>query len=230
MVFFLNKKINSKFEKMIIGLSAGVMLSSSIWSLIIPSLEMRDGLLGNSLISTALGMVIGVAILIVIDNMFKMDDKNYNLKRMFNVMTIHNIPEGIVVGISCSLILINNTDSLLFVSFLSLALGISLQNFPEGLVVSFPFYINGYSKTKSFIYGFLSGAVEPIFSIITIILSFVLYPILPILLSISAGMMVYVVMFELIPEIITNEKNDNNFGVFGFTFGFILMMILDHII
>ncbi len=230
MVFFLNKKINNKFEKLIIGLSAGVMLASSIWSLIIPSLEASDALLGNSLISTSLGMVLGIVILFIFDKYIKVEDDKYNLKRMFNVMTIHNIPEGIVVGITCSIVLLDLNNPVLVASFISLAVGIGIQNFPEGLVVSFPFYISGYSKVKSFLFGFISGLIEPIFTILTIILAFLLQPILSFLLSISAGMMVYVVMFELVPKTFNNDQESNGFGIFGFTFGFIIMMILDYII
>lgn len=230
MVFFLLKKPNEKFKEFIFSLSAGVMLSSTIFSLIIPSLEAQDGLLGNSIISTSLGMVIGVSVMFLMDQFIKYKDNDLNLKKMFTVMTIHNIPEGVVVGIATSLILIDNLDVNAYSLFISLVIGIGIQNIPEGLVVSLPFYLGGYSKRKSFTYGFISGIVEPIFSIITIMLSFLLSKILPFLLSISAGMILYVVIVELVPKVFNKDDKNNFFGVFGFVFGFVLMLILDHII
>ena len=213
-VFFLKNELNNKIKKLLLGLSIGVMLSSSIFSLLIPSIEMSS----IKWLTPSIGIVFGFIFLILINII---TSKSVNM-RMFSV-TLHNIPEGMVVGASFAGILFGYS-SLSLIDALILSLGISIQNIPEGTIISVPYKIKGYSKIKSFLFGVLSGVVEPIFAIITIILSKYMINILPFILSFASGAMIYVIIDELVSEL--NEEK-SYFGIIGVMIGFVIMMALD---
>ena len=216
-VFFLNNKTNDRINKLLIGFAIGVMLSASIWSLLIPSLEMYTGKI--KWLSAVIGFILGFLFLMLIKYIVKnyKNDKSFNML-MFSV-TLHNIPEGMAVGV-CFAGFLSSEISLM--SALVLSLGIAIQNIPEGSIISLPLKSNGQNNIKSFMYGVLSGIVEPISSLLTIILLNIVVPLLPFLLSFAAGSMIYVIIDELIPEM-----NKSNYGIIGIMIGFILMMILD---
>ena len=222
LVFFMKKNINEKVKKIIIGFSIGVMLAASIWSLIIPSVEMAEKSGNISFIPATIGLFIGVIFLIVISNFAtKLENKKGLNMLMFSV-TLHNIPEGMAVGVCFAGFLKGEID--LFAAFI-LAIGIAIQNIPEGAIISLPLKMEGKSKIKSFMYGMFSGIVEPISSFLTLLLINIVVPILPYLLSFAAGAMIYVVIEELIPEIHDNKKS--NLGIISVIIGFSIMMILD---
>ncbi len=220
MVFFLKNQINEKLEKLLIGFAAGVMIAASIWSLLIPSLEKSSHLGLFSFLPAAIGFVLGIFFLMFIDNL---TNKMENKKDMLNfAVTLHNIPEGMAVGVVFASVISRN-DPVLLAGALALALGIAIQNFPEGAIISMPLKAKGQSKLAAFKAGVLSGIVEPIASIITILLTNLVVPILPYLLSFAAGSMIYVVSSELIPE----YGAKSNYKNIGIAFGFTIMMILD---
>ena len=227
LVFFLRKELNKKLEKFIIGFASGVMIAASIWSLIIPSVEMAKLQTKVIWLPATLGFLLGIFFLIFINKVAtklesKKESKGFNML-MFSV-TLHNIPEGMAVGVVFASFLSGNTPVILASAF-ALALGIAIQNIPEGAIISMPLKMEGKSKFKSFIYGVLSGVVEPIGAAATILLTRFIVPILPYLLSFAAGAMIYVVSEELIPEMHSDKKS--YFGIIGLAFGFIVMMILD---
>ena len=221
-VFFLRKNINKKFHNLMIGFASGVMLAASIWSLIMPSIELaiERGII--KWLPASVGLLSGVIFLIIINKITNnINKKNMNML-MFSV-TLHNIPEGMAVGVAFAGYLSGNVGIDLMAAYL-LALGIGIQNIPEGAIISMPLKIKGFSKKKSFLYGIISGIVELVSAIITIILLNLVVPLLPYLLSFAAGAMIYVVVEELIPEM---QENKSILGIIGVTLGFILMMILD---
>ena len=220
LVFFLKKELNDKIEKIIIGFASGVMLAASIWSLIIPSVEMAKESGTISWIPATLGFILGVLFLIFINKLTNKIEKNM---LVFSV-TLHNIPEGMAVGVIFAGFLSGNSTIILLEAFL-LSIGIAIQNIPEGAIISMPFKMNGKSNFKAFLYGMLSGVVEPIGGLITILLTRFVVPILPYLLSFAAGAMIYVVVEELIPEMHKGKKS--SLGVIGLSLGFSIMMILD---
>lgn len=226
MVFFLKEKINPKVEKFLLGFSAGVMLAASIWSLLIPAIEASEerGIL--PFIPTTIGFSLGILFLFIIDfftpHLYIEDNGGKKKSMMILAITIHNIPEGMAVGVIFAGALENSTTML---AALTLAIGIAIQNFPEGAIVSMPLEAKGYSKGKSFLIGVLSGIVEPISAVITILLASIFVPILPYMLSFAAGAMIYVIVEELIPE--CQNGRHTNLATIGFTIGFIIMMILD---
>lgn len=211
-VFFVKNNINNNIEKIIIGFSIGIMLASSIFSLLMPSIELSGK---YKILFPSIGLFIGFLFLYLINKI-----SNNNMLA-FSV-TIHNIPEGAAVGV-CLAGVISKTIGI--ESALLLSLAIALQNIPEGSIISIPYKIKGYSKSRSFLYGFLSGVVEPIFSILTILLTNLVVPILPILLSFASGCMIYVIFDDLISEI--HKDNKPFLGLLGIFLGFIVMMILD---
>ncbi len=214
LVFFLKRDINNNIKKLLIGLSIGVMLSSGIFSLLIPSIELSK----IKYLTPSIGIILGFLFLITIN---KITNKNINMT-MFSV-TLHNIPEGMVVGASfASALFLENIITL--PSAFIISLGIAIQNIPEGSIISISYKLNNYSKIKSFLMGVLSGAVEPIFAFLTIILFKNFISLLPYLLSFSFGVMIYVIIDELAVEL---NKNKNFFGMIGVMIGFIIMMILD---
>lgn len=235
MVFLMKDKLSIKVEKLLLGFASGVMIAASIWSLIIPSINMAEEQGKVAWIPAAIGFLLGVVFLLVLDSVIphmhlestKPEGIKTKLKKttmMLFAVTLHNIPEGISVGVTFAGALMGNSG-ITIAGAIALACGIAIQNFPEGAIVSMPLRSEGLSKFKSFWYGTLSGIVEPIAAIITILLTNVLVPVLPYLLSFSAGAMIYVVVEELIPESQAGEHS--NIGTIGVAIGFVIMMILD---
>lgn len=234
-VFLMKNKLNKKVEKILLGFAAGVMIAASVWSLLIPSIDMaqEQGIL--PWLPTAIGFMLGIVFLLVLDSLIphlhlestKPEGIKTKLKKttmMVFAVTLHNIPEGMAVGVSFAGTLMENTGITLVGAF-ALAIGIAIQNFPEGAIISMPLKAEGMSKGKAFLYGTLSGIVEPIGAIITILLTSTVIPILPYVLSFAAGAMIYVVVEELIPESQVGEHS--NIGTIGVAIGFTIMMILD---
>lgn len=233
MVFLLRKNINPKLEKILIGFAAGVMIAASIWSLIIPSIDLT--VTGIKWLPAAIGFAVGMLFLLLLDTFLphqhiKSDEPEGvksslgKSKLLFLSVTLHNIPEGMAVGALLAGFMTNN-EYIGFAAALSLSVGIALQNFPEGAIISMPLRSTGLSKPKSFWYGFLSGAVEPIAALLMVLLVKWLNPLLPYFLSFAAGAMIYVVVEELIPE--SQEGKHSNLATIGVMIGFILMMVLD---
>ena len=202
------------------------MIAASIWSLIIPAVEMAENQGKISWLPATIGLLSGVVFLIIInklaENIEKKGGKKLNML-LFSV-TLHNIPEGMAVGVAFAAYLAVNAGIGLMEAML-LSIGIAIQNIPEGAIISMPLKMEGMSKTKSYIYGVLSGIVEPIAAVITVMLINIVVPILPYLLAFAAGAMIYVVIEELVPEMHRGEKSQ--LGVIGVTIGFLIMMILD---
>ena len=227
LVFFLKKNLNEKVQKMIVGFAAGVMIAASVWSLIIPSVEMAKVQGEISWIPAAVGLILGIVFLLIINKFAENIEQKKGGKKinmlLFSV-TLHNIPEGMAVGVCFAGFLAGNAGIGLMEAML-LSIGIAIQNIPEGAIISMPLKMEGMSKKKAFIYGVLSGIVEPIAAIITIALINIIVPILPYLLSFAAGAMIYVVFEELVPEMHAGKKSQ--LGIIGVTIGFVIMMILD---
>ena len=226
-VFFLRKNMNEKFQKITVGFASGVMIAASIFSLIIPSVKMAENQNIVKWIPATIGFILGFIFLIIINKFAekfeeKKDGKKLNML-IFSV-TLHNIPEGMAVGVCFAAYLAQNAGMGLVEAML-LSLGIAIQNIPEGAIISMPLKVKGMSKKKAFLYGVLSGIVEPIFAVITVLLINVVVPLLPYLLSFAAGAMIYVVVEELIPEMHNGKKSQ--LGVIGVCIGFVLMMVLD---
>lgn len=234
MVFLLKDKINNKVEKALLGFASGVMIAASIWSLIMPSIDMSSHL-KHPWIPATIGFLLGIGFLLLLDTLIphmhlnndepegiKTKMKKQNLL-MFAV-TLHNIPEGMAVGVVLAGAYYGN-ELLTISGALTLAIGIAMQNLPEGAILSMPLKSEGMSKPKAFLMGTLSGIVEPIASIITILLARFVTPILPYLLSFAAGAMIYVVVEELIPE--AQEGKHSNIATIALAIGFALMMVLD---
>ena len=235
MVFLMKDKINPKVQKLLLGFASGVMIAASIWSLITPSIEMAEEQGKISWIPASIGFLLGITFLLVLDSLIPhlhlnskkpegIKAKLKNTTMMILAVTLHNIPEGMAVGVVFSGVLAQNTTITLAGAF-ALSIGIAIQNFPEGAIISMPLKSEGTSKFKAFIYGTLSGIVEPIGAIITILLTNAVVPILPYLLSFAAGAMIYVVVEELIPEAQSGEHS--NIATIGVAIGFVIMMILD---
>lgn len=235
MVLVLRKELGNHLQKLLLGFASGVMIAASIWSLLLPAIEQTKELGGIAWLPAAAGFLLGMAFLLLLDSLIphlhRNADKAEGLqsKASKNTMlllaiTLHNIPEGMAVGVVFAGALVSNS-TILFSSALVLSLGIAIQNFPEGAIVSMPLRAEGISRGKSFLYGTLTGAVEPLAAVITILLTSIMVPILPYLLAFAAGAMIYVVVEELIPEL--QEGDHSNIGIVGVALGFVLMMILD---
>ena len=235
MVFLMKNKINPKVEKLLLGFASGVMIAASVWSLLIPSIDMAEEQGKIAYLPAAVGFLLGIAFLLVLDSVIPHlhlnNDNPEGLKSklkkttmMVFAVTLHNIPEGMAVGVTFAGALIGNSG-ITIAGALTLAIGIAIQNFPEGAIISMPLKSEGMSKLKAFLYGTLSGIVEPIGAIITILLTSKVVPILPYLLSFAAGAMIYVVVEELIPE--AQEGEHSNIATIGVAIGFVIMMILD---
>ena len=235
MVFFMKNEINKKIEKILLGFAAGVMLAASIWSLIIPSMDMASNEGYITWIPAAIGFLFGIFFLLFLDKLIPhlhlkkekpegIKAKLKNSTMMVLAVTLHNIPEGMAVGVVLAGML-NEVAGITLAGALALSIGIAIQNFPEGAVISMPLRAEGVSKSKAFLYGALSGIVEPIGAILTIILTNTIVPILPYILSFAAGAMIYVISEELIPEAQEGEHSD--IGTIGLAIGFVLMMVLD---
>ncbi len=212
-VFFLNKKMNENVQKLIIGFASGVMIAASIWSLILPSVEMVENQNKISWIPASVGIVLGIIFLNIINKLAKrieIKNSGRKLNMLIFSVTLHNIPEGMAVGVAFAGYLAGGTGIGLLEAML-LSVGIAIQNIPEGAIISMPLKMEGMCKKKAFLYGVLSGAVEPIASIITILLINIVVRILPYLLTVAAGAMIYVVIEELIPKM--HEKNESTLGI-----------------
>ncbi len=234
-VFFLRKEMSQLLQRILTGFAAGVMVAASIWSLIIPAMEQSADLGKFSFIPALVGVWAGILFLLLLDRLIPHLHLNSEHPEgapsslgkstmMFFAVALHNLPEGMAVGVVIAGWLTGN-ESISAAAALTLALGIAIQNLPEGAIISMPLKSNGTSKGKSFLYGVLSGIIEPIGAIITILLANLVTPLLPYLLCFAAGAMLYVVVEELIPEM--SEGNHSNVGTVFFTVGFTLMMILD---
>lgn len=227
-VYFL-KKPSLLANMLTIGFASGIMLSASIWSLLIPSIEYAQEQYEKVFILPVLiGFLLGCAFMVLLDkitghfsNLQKDKGKNKAFK-LFTAVTVHNIPEGLAVGFAFGSAFATTQN---FVPALLIAIGIALQNFPEGLAVALPMHKTLNNKNKAFVFGTLSGIVEPIFAILGFFLASQLTFLMPWLLSFSAGAMIYVVIEELLPELHINEKT--TIGTWAFILGFVLMMTLD---
>lgn len=237
-VFFIRKKINPFLNKALLGFAAGVMVAASIWSLIIPAMEMSSGEGFMKIFPSVIGFVLGMAFLLLLDvitpHQHIDDDKSEGPKsnlskstKLVLAITLHNIPEGMAVGAAIAAAM-EQSHFVGMASAVALSIGMAIQNFPEGAIVSMPLLANGNSRKKSFILGALSGFVEPVAAVITILLTSIILPGLPYLLTFAAGAMMYVVVEELIPE--TQEGIHSNLGTIGFGVGFVIMMILDSVL
>ena len=235
MVFFMKNKINNKIEKLLLGFASGVMIAASIWSLIMPSIDMAEEQGVISWIPATIGFLLGIFFLLILDSIIPHLHLNSNepegmkakIKKttmMVLAVTLHNIPEGMAVGVVFAGAISGNTGITMAGAFV-LVIGIAIQNFPEGAIISMPLKSEGMSKLKAFWYGTLSGIVEPIGAVLTIALTNLVVPVLPYFLSFAAGAMIYVVVEELIPESQTGEHS--NIGTIGVAIGFVIMMILD---
>lgn len=229
-IVFFFKKVNKSFMDGMLGFAAGIMIAASFFSLLSPAIEMSNNIKTNTTLVVSIGFLLGGLLLFIGDKIFniinKKEKKNYNKRiiMLFLSITLHNIPEGLAVGVAFGSIKYG-LDGATFGSACILALGIGIQNFPEGCAVSFPLRREGLSRKKAFFWGQLSGIVEPISGVIGAILVMKVRMILPLLLSFAAGAMIYVVIQELIPASQTNKRKDL-MALFSLI-GFIIMMILD---
>ena len=233
-VFFLKKQFNPKLQKVLMGFASGVMIAAAFWSLLEPAIQTYgDGDFRRWLVP-AIGFVLGVGFMLLLDYLIPhihlhgeeegiQGKKLSKTSKFFLAVTLHNIPEGLAVGVVLAGIIgggISNPQALMV-----LAIGIAIQNFPEGMIVSMPLKEEGMSKIKAFGLGALSGVVEPLASLLALAITSLIVIILPYTLAFAAGVMVYVVVEELIPE--ASQEGHSNLGVIGFTVGFVLMMILE---
>ena len=234
-VFFLKKDLKPGVQRALTGFAAGVMVAASIWSLIVPAMEQSAAMGRWAFLPAFAGFWLGILFLLLLDHAIphlhrridQAEGPKSGLSRMIMMVlavTLHNIPEGMAVGVVYGGLL-TGSSSITAGGALALALGIAIQNFPEGAIISMPLYAEGKSKSKSFWLGVLSGAVEPIFGGLTVIVAGLVVPPMPYLLSFAAGAMLYVVVEELIPEMSAGEHS--NIGVLFFAVGFSLMMALD---
>lgn len=235
MVFLMKSKINEKVEKILLGFAAGVMIAASVWSLLIPAIDMAEKAGKIAWLPATVGFLFGILFLLILDSLTPHlhlnDDKpegiKANLKKttmMVLAVTLHNIPEGMAVGVTFAGALTQNSG-ITMSGAIALAIGIAIQNFPEGAIISMPLKSEGMSRLKAFWYGTLSGIVEPISAVITILLTNTIVKFLPYLLSFAAGAMIYVVVEELIPE--SQSGKHSNIATIGVAIGFAIMMALD---
>lgn len=234
LVFFMKKDLDYRIQKILSGFAAGIMVAASVWSLLIPSMEMASDRGRLAFIPAAVGFCLGMIFLLILDKTIPhmhLDESQEGIKSnlqkttmMVLAVTLHNIPEGMAVGILYAG-WASGSAAITEAGALSLALGIAIQNFPEGAIISMPLHSKGLSKTRSCWYGILSGIVEPIAGLLTIILASFVLPVLPYFLSFAAGAMIYVVVEELVPEMAEGEHS--NWGTIAFMLGFALMMVLD---
>ena len=234
MVFFLKKQISTEIQKALTGFAAGVMVAASFWSLLQPALESSAELGTLAFLPAATGFLVGVGFLLALDIItphMHMDRQNEGLQSGFRrttklilAVTLHNIPEGMAVGVVYAGLRAGSAG-ITAAGALSLALGIAIQNFPEGAIVSMPLLAEGMPRRRTFWMGVLSGAVEPAAAAVTILAAGLVTPVMPYFLAFAAGAMMYVVVEELIPEM--SEGKHSNIGTIAFSLGFVLMMILD---
>ena len=234
-VFFMKDEMSVRLQKSLLGFASGVMVAASVWSLLIPSMEMVEDSGRWSVLPAAVGFLLGMGFLLMIDELTphlhigtdKPEGPRSRLSRtamLALAVTIHNLPEGMAVGVVFAGSE-NGATGLSLASALAVSIGIAIQNVPEGAIISMPMRAAGNSKWKSFIIGSLSGAVEPIGGLAVVLLASFMTPVLPYMLAFAAGAMFYVVVEELIPE--ASEGEHSNLSTIGFAIGFVLMMVLD---
>ena len=227
-VFFMRKDIPDRLQKTLLGFASGVMVAASVWSLLIPSIEMA----GEKILPASMGFLSGIAFLLLIDELTphlhvasqKAEGPKSKLSRttmLALAVTIHNLPEGMAVGV----VFAGESQGLSLSAALAVSIGIAIQNIPEGAIISMPMHAEGNSRMKSFLIGTLSGVVEPIGSVAILLLASVLGVALPYLLAFAAGAMMYMVVEELIPE--TAQGTHTNLSTIGFAIGFVMMMVMD---
>lgn len=234
-VLFMKKELNPLVQKAFLGFASGVMVAASVWSLLIPAMDMSGAMGKFAFIPAAAGLLLGVGFLLVMDKAVphlhlgseESEGPKVALKKttmLVLAVTLHNIPEGLSAGAVFAGVLTGN-DTVTMAGAFALAIGIAIQNFPEGAIISMPLRGAGISRGKAFLWGATSGIVEPIAGGITLLLASQIQPLLPYLLAFAAGAMIYVVVEELIPE--ANEGEHSNVGTIAFAVGFVLMMVLD---
>ena len=234
-VYFMKKELGSNVQKALTGFASGVMTAASVWSLLIPAMEQSQHLDKWAFVPAAIGFAVGIAFLLFLDSVtphlhMNSDEPEglpstlHKTTMMLLAVTLHNIPEGMAVGVVFAGY-VSGSAEITAGGALALAIGIAIQNFPEGAIISMPLHAQGKSRTRAFIDGMLSGAVEPIFGLLTVVASAIIVPVMPYTLSFAAGAMMYVVVEELIPEM--SSGHHSNIGVTMFSLGFILMMALD---
>ena len=235
-VFFMKKSLGDLVQRSLAGFAAGVMVAASIWSLLIPAIEQSEDMGKLSFLPAFIGFWSGVLFLLLLDRLIshlhvgseQAEGPKSKLGRttmMVLAVTLHNIPEGMAVGVMYAGFLAGNTPQITAASALVLSLGIAIQNFPEGAIISMPLRAEGESKGKAFLGGVLSGVVEPIGAVLTILAAQLVIPALPYFLSFAAGALLYVVVEELIPEM--SQGKHSNIGTIFFAVGFSVMMTLD---
>ena len=233
-VLVMKKKIDKKIERILTGFAAGVMTSASFFSLLIPAINDEKEVMGSlAVIPVAIGFTLGMLFLLLIDIMMphmhldeSVEGPKVSLKKstmLVLAVVIHNIPEGMAVGVLYAGYMEGNAITVS--ACLALSIGIAIQNFPEDAIISMPLHANGMKKSKASFLGILSGAVEPIAGVITILLASLIVPLMPAILSFAAGAMIYVVVEELIPGMSTGDHS--NLATVSFTLGFVIMMMLD---
>lgn len=234
-VFFMKDQMPERVQKSLLGFASGVMVAASVWSLLIPAMEMEEAEGTWAVVPAAVGFLLGMGFLLLIDELTphlhlgtsQPEGPRSKLSRtamLALAVTIHNLPEGIAVGV----VLAGagqGVETISMASAVAVSLGIAIQNIPEGAIISMPMRAEGNSKWRSFMIGSLSGAVEPIGGLAVILLASMLTPLLPYMLAFAAGAMFYVVVEELIPE--ASEGQHSNLSTIGFAIGFVLMMVLD---
>ena len=234
-VYFMKKGIRQNVEKGLLGFASGVMVAASVWSLLIPAIEMSEDMGRMAFVPGAVGIAVGMAFLLLMDRLVphlhlgaeKSEGLPAHLKKttmLVLAVTLHNIPEGMAVGVAFAGYL-SGEGTITLAGAAALAMGIAIQNFPEGAIISLPLRSEGNKRSRSFALGVLSGAVEPVGAILAIALASIVTPILPYMLAFAAGAMIYVVVEELIPE--ASEGEHSNLGTIAFAIGFALMMMLD---
>ena len=235
-VFFMKKALSDAVQRSLTGFAAGVMVAASVWSLLIPAIEQSAGMGKLSFLPAFLGFWLGILFLLALDhiiphlhaNSAQAEGPKSRLQRttmMVLAVTLHNIPEGMAVGLSFALAAQHAGEGAALSGALALALGIGIQNFPEGAAISLPLRQEGLSAGRAFLYGSASGVVEPVFGILVVLVAGTIQPLMPWLLSFAAGAMMYVVVEELIPEM--SQGKHSNVGTVFFALGFSVMMMLD---
>lgn len=234
-VFLMQGEMSDKLQKSLLGFASGVMVAASVWSLLIPSMEMAQTSGPASVIPAAVGFLLGIAFLLLIDDITPHlhigTDKPEGMRSRLSktamltlAVTIHNLPEGMAVGVVFAGVG-SEASTISLTGAIAVAVGIAIQNVPEGAVISMPMRAAGNTRWKSFVIGSLSGAVEPLGALAVLLLASLLMPVLPYMLSFAAGAMIYVVIEELIPE--ASGGKHSNHSTIGFAIGFVLMMVLD---
>ncbi len=234
-VFFMKDEMSPRIQKTLLGFASGVMVAASVWSLLIPSMEMEQSKGAWSVLPAAVGFLLGIGFLLLLDELTphlhlgtsQPEGPKSKLSRtamLALAVTIHNLPEGMAVGVVFAGAE-QGAAGLSLASAVAVSLGIAIQNIPEGAIISMPMRAEGNSRWRSFVIGSLSGAVEPLGGLLVVLLAAFLTPVLPYMLAFAAGAMFYVVVEELIPE--ASEGKHTNLSTIGFAIGFVLMMVLD---